>query len=84
MYRVLRQTIDINRILRLINNYEKSHNKKPLLVMNIKTLNEIVRYFSRSCTDTLPDKVKMAENIFKCEMSVEIIGNIKYGEIELL
>lgn len=83
MHSVLKQTVDINKILRLIGNYAKVNNKNPKIDMSIETLNDIVSSFNRNCEESLKDRIKIAENALKCKICIDIYGDVKYGEIHL-
>lgn len=82
-YNVLKKVVDINNILKLIDNYKKCNNKKPDLIMSIETLNDISSHFHRNHTNSLNEKIKIAETALKCKVRVNIYGDIKYGEIQL-
>lgn len=83
-HNVLKKVVDINNVSKLIDNYKQCNDKKPDLIMSIETLNDISSRFHRSCTNSLNEKIKIAENALKCKVRVDIYGDIKYGEIELL
>lgn len=81
VFTVSKQVINVNEILRLIGNYEKQHEKKPIILMNFETLDSLVSQFSRSCENML-DKIEIVFNILKCKTLIDV--RKKYGEIELL
>lgn len=82
-YNVLKKVVDINNVLKLIDNYKKWNNKKPDLIMSIETLNDIISHFHRDQTNPLNEKIKIAETALKCKVRVNIYSDIKYGEIQL-
>ena len=51
--------------------------------MRAKETIDLMMTNSRNCEESLKDKIKIAENALKCEICVDIYGNIKYGEIQL-
>lgn len=82
VFTVSKQVIDVNEILRLVDNYEKQNKKKPTVLMNFETLDNIVCQISRSCENTLEHKIEIVFNTLKCKTLIDV--KKEYGEIELL
>lgn len=82
VFTVSKQVVEVNEILRLIDNYEKQNKKKPTVLMNFETLDNIVCQISRSCENTLEHKIEIVFNTLKCKTLIDV--RKEYGEIELL